>query len=159
MGHQFTAEIRGLTQKLSQRIGQLYSPICRARLGDSRCGVDLEALTVTGSITGVTSRSVFADSSRSEADGTFTYGNITFTSGLNDGLSAEIKDHRDGGFTLVLPLPYDVAVSDTYSLTPGCDKTLSTCIARFSNAVNFRGEPHVPGTDKMLETAGTRSEW
>jgi hypothetical protein len=27
---------------------------------------------------------------------------------------------------------------------------------RVDNAVNFRGEPHVPGLDRMLETAGTR---
>jgi hypothetical protein len=39
----------------------------------------------------------------------------------------------------------------------GCDKELDTCIARFNNAVNFRGEPFVPGTDKILKTSATRS--
>jgi len=44
-----------------------------------------------------------------------------------------------------------------YSLTKGCDKTITTCFSRFNNVVNFRGEPLVPGLDRMLETAGTRS--
>ena len=35
----FVAEIRGLTQRLSQRVGELYSPSCRADLGDTRCKV------------------------------------------------------------------------------------------------------------------------
>jgi hypothetical protein len=44
-------------------------------------------------------------------------------------------------------------------MTKGCDKTLPTCFAKFNNVVNFRGEPLVPGLDRMLETAGTRSQW
>ena len=37
----FHAEVRGLTQHLSQTIGEVYSPSCRAVLGDSRCKVNL----------------------------------------------------------------------------------------------------------------------
>jgi hypothetical protein len=33
-------------------------------------------------------------------------------------------------------------------LFPGCDKTRATCVAKFSNILNFRGEPDVPGQDK-----------
>ncbi len=33
----FRAELRGLTQALSQRIGELYQPECRVDLGDARC--------------------------------------------------------------------------------------------------------------------------
>ena len=35
----FRTELRGLTQALSQRIGELYSPECRADFGDQRCRV------------------------------------------------------------------------------------------------------------------------
>ena len=31
----------------------------------------------------------------------------------------------------------------------GCDKRFATCIARFANAVNCRGEPHLPGNDLL----------
>jgi uncharacterized phage protein (TIGR02218 family) len=37
----FRTELRGLAQALSQRIGELYSPECRADLGDHRCKVPI----------------------------------------------------------------------------------------------------------------------
>ena len=158
-GERFVAEVRGLTQQLSQTLGERYSPGCRAQLGDAKCAVDLSGFTHTGTITNVTSRSVFADAAHEQADGFFTNGTITLTSGANAGYTMEVKNYSDDTFVLTLPLPADVEVGDSYSAVAGCDKTLATCIATFSNAENFRGEPHVPGIDRMLETAGTRSEW
>lgn len=38
----FTTELRGLAQALSQQIGELYSPLCRADLGDARCKVPVD---------------------------------------------------------------------------------------------------------------------
>ena len=32
-------------------------------------------------------------------------------------------------------------------LREGCDRTMATCATRFDNAVNFRGEPFLPGND------------
>lgn len=67
--------------------------------------------------------------------------------------------YASGQFTLVLPMPYAVESGDSYIAQAGCDKNFATCVARFDNAVNFRGEPHVPGMDRMLETSATRSKW
>lgn len=161
---QFVAEVRGLTQLLSQNIGEYFSPSCRASLGDTRCKVNLAAHTTTGSVSSSASRNGCVDSARTEASGMFTNGKITFTSGANNGVSIEIKEYRftsgsGGAFSFVLPLPYSLANGDSYSVHKGCDKTTSTCFGRFNNIVNFRGEPHVPGTDRMFETAGTRSDW
>lgn len=39
-------------------------------------------------------------------------------------------------------------------LTEGCDKQLSTCRDRFANAVNFRGEAHLPGNDLLTRYPG-----
>ncbi len=38
----FRTELRGLTQQLSQNVGELYQPECRADLGDSRCKVPID---------------------------------------------------------------------------------------------------------------------
>ncbi len=38
----FRTELRGMTQALSQGIGELYGPECRADLGDGRCRVPIE---------------------------------------------------------------------------------------------------------------------
>ena len=155
----FVAEVRGLTQRLQQRVGELYSPGCRADFGDSRCKINLASVTTTGTLTGATSRTVLLDSARTENSGVFSFGRITFTSGANDGISMEIKQYTKGKMVLALPLPYQPQAGDTYTITQGCDKNFATCKIRYSNAVNFRGEPHVPGLDRILETASTRSEW
>ncbi len=160
----FVAEMRGLTQLLSQDIGEYFSPSCRAALGDMRCKVNLAAHTVTGSVASSTSRTALVDSTRTEATGIFSAGKITFTSGANNGVSMEVKEYSystatGGAISLVLPLPYTLAAGDSYSLIKGCDKTTATCQSRFANIANFRGEPNVPGLDRMLETAGTRSNW
>lgn len=155
----FIAEIRGLSQQLAQRVGELYSPTCRASLGDSRCKVNMTTRRFTGTLTGVASRTILRDTARTEPSGRFNYGRITFTSGANSGTTTEVKEYTPGTLTLALPLSRPVAIGDGYLLEEGCDRTFETCAGRFGNAINFRGEPHVPGLDRMLETASTRSEW
>lgn len=151
----FEAELRGMAQAFSQELCELTSPTCRAKLGDARCGVDLGPLTVTGTITSVTNSRVWTDSTRGEAADYFTFGTVTWTSGANAGYSIEIKDHATGGvITQQLPMPYALAVGDGYSLVPGCDRLLATCIAKFANVERFRGEPHLPGQDAILRGPG-----
>lgn len=146
----FKAELRGLTQALSQQIVELYTPDCRADLGDMRCKINLAALTVTGSVTATSDQRSFTDTARTEADGYWSGGLVTWTSGANAGRKMEIRSYAAHTFTLFLPMPGVIAVGDTHSLQPGCDKSFATCKARYNNAVNFRGEPHVPGTDQTL---------
>jgi uncharacterized phage protein (TIGR02218 family) len=93
----FKAEVRGLAQLLQQSIGEVYAAACSATLGDARCQVDLGPLTVTGSVTDVTDRRLFTDSSRSEPADWFGGGVITWTSGANAGLRMEIAQHVGGG--------------------------------------------------------------
>ena len=148
----FVAELRGLAQKLQQSIGRLYGAACDAELGDTRCGVTLASFTATGTITGVTSRRVFADSALVDANGYYDQGKLTWTAGENNGLAMEVKTYllSGGAITLVLPMPFDVAIGDTYSLSAGCDKLFATCGTKFANEGNFRGFPHVPGFDRMI---------
>jgi uncharacterized phage protein (TIGR02218 family) len=147
----FRAELRGLSQALSQKIVELYTPDCRADLGDARCKINLASLTVTGAITAVTDRRSFADSTRGESINHWNGGLLTWTSGANVGRKMEVKAFGSGGaFTLFLPMPSIVAVGDNYSLRPGCDKKFSTCKDRYNNVKNFRGEPNVPGNDQVL---------
>jgi uncharacterized phage protein (TIGR02218 family) len=156
---QFVAEVRGLTQRLSQTIGELYSASCRAAFADSRCKINPTTYTVVGTITNIISNQEFKDSSRTEVSGLYNFGKITFTSGANIGLSMEVKEFINGGkIILALPMSYNIIVGDNYSMVQGCDKTLATCANQYNNVVNFRGEPHVPGLDTMLETAGTRTK-
>jgi uncharacterized phage protein (TIGR02218 family) len=154
--NRFVAEVRGLTERLSKVIGEYYSPSCRTDFASGLCKINAALYRVTGSISAVSNSQLFFDNTRAEAAGYFSQGKITFTSGLNDGLSMEVKTYTPGSIMLVLPMPYDVAVGDSYSLQAGCDKTFATCRSLYNNAVNFRGEPHIPGTDALYKTAATR---
>jgi len=155
---QFIAEVRGLTQKLSQNIVELYSPTCRAVFGDGRCKVNKASFTASGTINTVTSRQVFVCNSMTQAAGYFSSGEVVWLTGANAGRRMEIKEFANKQFTLVLPMPNNIAVGDTFNAIAGCDKTFNTCFTKFSNAVNFRGEPYVPGMDKMLSTAATAND-
>jgi hypothetical protein len=86
-----------------------------------------------------------------ESSGYFDFGLLTFTSGANTGLSGEVRNYAPGVWTLELPFPYTINVGDAYSMRAGCDKSLGTCKAKFSNVVNFRGEPYLPGVDKIVQ--------
>lgn len=85
------------------------------------------------------------------SSGYFDFGLMTFTSGANNGLSGEVRNYAPGVWTLELPFPYTINIGDTYTMRAGCDKSLATCKAKFSNVVNMRGEPYLPGIDKIVQ--------
>jgi uncharacterized phage protein (TIGR02218 family) len=152
----FLAEVRGLLQYYTTQLLETYQPGCQADLGDSRCTVNLAPFTITGSVTALTvgNSRIFTDSARAEALGYFDGGLLTWTSGLNDGLSMEVKTYTLVGtsIALVLGMPHALGVGDTYTMYAGCDKSLSGtqgCKVKFNNVVNFRGFPHVPQKQEL----------
>ena len=163
----YTAELRGLAQRLSQNVLRTYSAQCGADLGDTRCGVSLTPYTVACTVTAVTSRRRFdvtmGDSSPiSSPLPAATYyngGRVLFTSGNNNGYSMEVKRDAAGGtvgeLELYMEMPADVEVGDTLELRPGCDKSLATCRDTFNNVVNFRGwGVLVPLQNEVLKPGG-----
>ena len=155
-GDAFTAEVRGLSERLAQASGRLYTATCAADLGDSRCTVDLASAGYRGSgtVLALTATSGFsAEGLDGFDDGWFTAGKLSFSSGANSGLSVEVKSHRkDGVVTLDLwqAMPEPIAPGDEFTVSAGCDKRFATCHDRFDNVVNFRGFPHIPGNDFVI---------
>lgn len=162
-------EILGLSEALRHPVGEVDSPLCQARLGDSRCGVDLEALRETHTVTSVFNRRSFTASAFAQAAGWATYGLLTWTVGSNAGLSLEVTSHEAGGvLTLALGMPYDIEAGDEFTIVPGCNKIHSLvfdadlnvtsvegdCANKFSNVINFRGFNNIPGNDRTLGDGG-----
>lgn len=88
--------------------------------------------------------------------GYFGGGKLTMTSGASNGLSMEVKSSSPGSFTLHLQLPRGVAAGDTYTLVAGCGhRFIEDCVGRYANGARFRGFPHVPGMDQMMEVGGS----
>ncbi|MBB5050539.1 putative phage protein (TIGR02218 family) [Afipia massiliensis] len=156
-GQAFSAELRGLADQLSQQSGRLFTARCGADLGDAQCKFNLVAagLQVEGSVTSTESTStIVAAGLDGFSEGIFTGGKLTWTSGANDGLSVEIKEHRTASgharLSLWQAMPEPVASGDAFVVTAGCDKRFATCRERFNNIVNFRGFPHIPGNDFVI---------
>lgn len=155
-GQAFTAEVRGLSDRLAQESGRLYTATCSADLGDGRCRIDLTSPAFRGAGAVIFSEATAAFTASGLdgfEDGWFTAGKLTFTGGANSGLSVEVKSHRKAGAVrLVLwqAMAEPIVTGDTFLVTAGCDKRFETCRARFNNAVNFRGFPHVPGNDFVI---------
>jgi uncharacterized phage protein (TIGR02218 family) len=159
-GTAFTAEVRGLAHYLQQPRGRLFQYTCDADLGDARCTVDLDdpAFRAAGTILAPTdARRLIVDGLDGYESGWFSRGLLAFTSGANAGRAMEIKSHgpRAGAIEIELwqPMGASVAIGDTFTATAGCDKRLETCAARFANAANYRGFPHMPGNDFVTAVA------
>lgn len=157
----FTAELRSLAHYLGQETGRVYQYACDADVGDARCGVNLASgtYTGTGAVTAVDAGyRIEASGLGSYAAAWFTGGLLTWASGANAGLSMEIKQHDLSGSTAIIELwrsmPVTPSVSDTFTISAGCDKTWDTCKgSKFSNGNNFRGCPYIPGSDYMIKVA------
>lgn len=160
----FNVEILGDGAKLLQTpLIKLIQPDCRFQFGDDRCQVDLTPLTVTGTVDSGDGQRGFVDAARAEAAGYFRRGRVTFLTGDNAGISAEIKSHDTGGFFGLWPrLPFGISAGDTYEMTPGCSnlKTVSEgtngCIA-WDNVVRFGGFDKVPGSDQRKASANVKA--
>jgi uncharacterized phage protein (TIGR02218 family) len=149
----FTAELRGLAHRLDAPQGRNYQFACDADLGDARCKVNLTSGTVrgTGAVTAAPNRRQFTASGlTSFADGWFAGGRLAWTSGANTGLSQTVKAHAAGALDLWEAMPFAVAIGDAFAVTAGCDKRFDTCKTKFANALNFRGNPLMPGNDWVV---------
>lgn len=158
----FTAEVRSLVHLLGQTVGRLYQAGCDADVGDARCGVDLTlpAFKGTGAVAAlIDGRSFTVTGLDAFASDWFSNGKLTWTSGANSGRVVEVAVHveGDGAVSLwLLDLPVrDIAASDGFTVTAGCDKSREMCQARFENILNFRGFPDIPGQETILRYAST----
>ncbi len=150
----FVAELDGPEAALDRVGGRWFRRTCDAELGDARCGVALDdpALKATGSVTdAVSADTIRVAGLASFPAGWFAEGRLTATSGAVAGTTVRVLSHRISGEGIELVLWRDgaglPAPGDGFAIVAGCDKRFATCKAKFSNHLNFRGFPHLPGND------------
>ena len=136
------------------RVGALEQSALGTGIGDVRSGLvtqmadgdrllggiqqgGSDELTVNASLAAVGPKAV-------TADGYLSLGKVTFTSGVNNGLSRTVKTQGGGVIALVRALPAVPQPGDTFVAYPGWDLTQSTCDAKFGNLAHFKGYPFVP---------------
>jgi uncharacterized phage protein (TIGR02218 family) len=147
----FTADLSGSAAKLQQAVCPATSAECRASFGDKQCRIDLAGRTIAATV--VTSNGSELTLDQTIDDG-FVLGRIRYMSGANCGLSSVILS-VNGAAVQVRDLPRAAVEPGCHiELREGCDKRFETCVSRFDNAANFRGEPHLPGNDLLTRYPG-----
>lgn len=169
-GRSFKAELRGRTQLLQRPLGNITTASCRYDLGDTKCLKDLTNYTITGlavsadisaySFTApLSSHTVQLTPSTTGAptDNYFQGGKVLWLTGANAGLISEVDENvavaATNTVTLVAACYYTIQPGDTFTIIAGCNKILKTgpgsylgdCKIKFGNAINFGGEPEMPG--------------
>lgn len=148
--------------RLRQPIGGLDSRTCRATFGNPAagqlgCGVNADALWISGTVTGVSTdepRRVFADSTLL-IDPAPIPGRVQWLTGMNAARNrlyqVEATSLVSGTIAMIEPAPYPIQVGDTFRVRPDCAKTLAACKS-YGNVLNMKAEPFIPVGDG-LETS------
>jgi uncharacterized phage protein (TIGR02218 family) len=150
----FEAELRGPAALLERPVAEQTSPECRAELGDKRCRVDMAGRVRVTRVTETPSEDVVIVGEASTEADAYAFGRLRWLGGANSGLESAILASAGPQLILREPPPFAAATGDLVEIVEGCDKSFATCAARFANAENFRGEPHLPGMDLLTRYPG-----
>ncbi|WP_299309872.1 DUF2163 domain-containing protein [uncultured Croceicoccus sp.] len=148
-GEAFEAELTSSKARLAIDPIPRTSPTCRALFCGPGCNLSSARHSHETKIIAVDSsqNSISISGQMTAAD--FLDGTLRWL----DGDAAGVV-HRviavDGGRLLLDPdIPEDIGPGARALLREGCDHRLETCAERFGNAINFRGEPFLPGNDLL----------
>lgn len=108
---------------------------CGWGLGRGACGVNIESLVETGTITSLSSNQISLTGLTSFA--TLNYFRDGFI--LKDGVSIKIRDHGNTADLVLTKAPPASWLYQSVSVYPGCDKLLTTCQTKWSQEANFLG--------------------
>ena len=126
----------------------LFGPTCSHVLYDQGCGVSRSSFAFVGAVGAGSTQSLI---NWTGAQAGMAQGALAMSSGLNAGIQTTMKTINAGvAIGLLYPLPYPVAVGDTFNAYFGCDHTISTCKAKFNNVIHFRGFPFVPPVELTI---------
>lgn len=160
----FSVELRGLSEALNKVRGRVYQSSCDAGLGDARCRVDINDPRMSAEIQldkiidGQTIETAYA---LNFEPGWFERGRVIVLDGPARGLVERIKRDRVAGglrlLTLWTKLREPLPTGSRIRIEAGCDKQHATCRSKFSNLLNYRGFPHIPGDDWMMSYPTGRS--
>jgi uncharacterized phage protein (TIGR02218 family) len=140
---------------LNQKIpGRIIQSGCPWSFADGNCAISGGAAAFTQTFTaktGSTSSLLIPTTAFTQANGYFSQGVVTCTSGANSGLSQTVKLHASGQLTMTMPFILPVSVGDGFSAIKGCDKSTSTCAnsitatgGTVNNLIHYGGEIAVP---------------
>lgn len=148
-GGSFSAELLSEKSRLDLDTIPRTSPTCRARFCGPGCNLPATRFTLETTVK-ATSHDGARLSVQTEIDNAdFLDGELRVISGSATGLVHEITAIANGMLVVSPALAGTVTAGTRIELREGCDHRWTTCRHRFGNAVNFRGEPFLPGNDLL----------
>lgn len=147
-GRGFSAELKSAKRVLEHDLVPRTSPTCRAQFCGRGCGLSAHKFTSRAAL-----QAVDADLNQVRFDGAsganFVDGQVRFLDGPQTGLVFGVLGTNGEWLSLDRPIADGLEPGTLAEIREGCDHTLGTCAGRFDNAVNFRGEPFLPGNDLL----------
>jgi len=144
----FSGELRSAKSILDRDLVPRTSPTCRAAFCGRGCG-----LSATRFTSRIVIEEIDVDLNRVRISGISAGdhldGQIRFLDGPQTGIAFAIVGADGGWLALDRPLSDGLVAGTPAELVQGCDHTLTTCVNRFDNVLNFRGEPFLPGNDLL----------
>ncbi len=156
-GDRFSAELQSIKQDLARQVVPRTSPTCRAEFCGEGCTLSAERFTHETAIDQVSSDLRKVRPSADVAATDFEFGWVRPVDGAASGILTRVQGFEDGWLVLEQPLPEGSTAGVQAIVREGCDHTLATCAARFGNAVNFQGEPFLPGNDLLTRYPSARA--
>jgi len=151
-GDALTAELRGAAASLERPVVEETSPECRAELGDARCRVAMAGRRRFARVVAMEGAVLTLDAEEPLGNA-WGGGRLRWFSGHNSGLEDPVA-RSDGDAVTLRRVPRFESAGALVELIEGCDKSIATCASRFGNALNFRGEPYLPGVDLLTRYPG-----
>ena len=154
---EFTCELASAKRLLQADIVPRTSPTCRAEFCGPGCGLTAQVFSSRRELQAVDhagNRVLVGDVGAGDAQ-LYLDGQIRFLDGAQTGIAFTIMVAEEGWLTLDRPLASSIIAGLPLELRQGCDHTIASCAERFGNAINFRGEPFLPGNDLLARTGSS----
>ncbi len=143
----FSADLVSRKAELQRDPVPRTSPSCRAAFCGPGCTLAAVRFTHAGVLGSFDLASNGAAVTTDTALSNLNGGTLRWLDGPYAGQTSGIAGVQSGKLLLAIPLDSAPPVGTRVSLREGCDRTLETCATRFANAINFQGEPFLPGND------------
>ena len=148
-GAGFSAELRSVKDLLARQIVPRTAPTCRAEFCGTGCTLSAIGFTHQATLAEISADGTSVRVTGGPAAALLTFGMLRWIGGPEAGLTRRIEAIDGTWLVLDRSTSADVAIGTGIELREGCDHTLETCASRFDNAINFQGEPFLPGNDLL----------
>jgi uncharacterized phage protein (TIGR02218 family) len=149
----FTAALQSRKAELLIDSVPRTSPTCRASFGGPGCTLSPARFTHRVQVTTCSIDTNAVTLAAPVPADRLVGGKLRWLDGPYSGQTMTVLGFDAAGLVLDCPLDQPIPSGSRALAREGCDRTLATCSTRFANAVNFQGEPFLPGNDQLARYA------